>query len=151
LLLSALAQNATHGAGATQLHDALNRDHDGAVLERPAEADLGTGQAILGHIFGDRRETVEQGLARATGLNPAAAGPLLAVLAPIVMGALGRTQRQQKLDPDGLSKVLQSERQELGAKAPGLMGALTGLLDRNRDGSIVDDVTGMLGGLFGRR
>ena len=32
-----------------------------------------------------------------------------------------------------------------------MMGALSQLLDRDRDGSVVDDLGGMLGGLFGRR
>jgi hypothetical protein len=151
LLLSALAHNVSQPGGAQDLHNALDRDHDGTVLDNPAAADPKDGDGILGHMLGNRREAVEQGLARATGLSPSAAGPLLAVLAPIVMGALGRTQRQQGLDSNALSELLQRERQALGADAPGLMGALTGLLDRNRDGSVMDDVTSLIGGLFSRR
>jgi hypothetical protein len=64
---------------------------------------------------------------------------------------LGRTRAQQGLDPKGLSRVLGDEREELGARAPGLLGAVGRLLDRNNDGSALDDVGGLLGGLFGRR
>jgi hypothetical protein len=67
------------------------------------------------------------------------------------MGALGRTRAQQNLDPKGLSRVLGDEREELGARAPGLLGAVGRMLDRNNDGSALDDVSGLLGGLFGRR
>jgi hypothetical protein len=155
LLLGALAHNASQGDGAEQLHQALVRDHDGSVLEQPATvtegAGLSDGNAILGHILGDRRAAAEQGVSRASGLDLAKVGPLLAMLAPLVMGALGRTRAQQNLDPKGLSRVLGDEREELGARAPGLLGALGRMLDRNNDGSALDDVSGLLGGLFGRR
>jgi len=155
LLLGALAQNASQGDGAEQLHQALVRDHDGSVLDQPAAtvqgAGLLDGNAILGHILGDRRGAAEQGVSRASGLDLAKVGPLLAMLAPLVMGALGRARAQQGLDPKGLSRVLGDEREELGARAPGLLGAVGRLLDRNNDGSALDDVGGLLGGLFGRR
>jgi hypothetical protein len=73
------------------------------------------------------------------------------MLAPLVMGALGRTRAEQGLDPDGLTRVLGNEREELGARAPGILGAVGRLLDRDNDGSALDDVGGLLSGLFGRR
>jgi hypothetical protein len=137
------------------LHQALVRDHDGSVLEQPAAlpdgAGLRDGEAILGHILGDRRAVAEQGVSRASGLDLAKVGPLLAMLAPLVMGALGRTRAEQGLDPDGLTRVLGNEREELGARAPGILGAVGRLLDRDNDGSALDDVGGLLSGLFGRR
>lgn len=155
LLLGALAHNASQPAGAEELHKALVRDHDGSVLDQPAAVADGAGprdgDAILGHILGDRREVAEQGISRASGLDLAKVGPLLAMLAPLVMGALGRTRAQEGLDPNGLSQVLSSERDELGTRAPGMLGVVGKLLDRNQDGSVLDDVSGMLGGLFGRR
>jgi hypothetical protein len=155
LLLGALAHNASQGDGAEQLHQALVRDHDGSVLDQPAAvtdgAGLRDGNAILGHILGDRREVAEQGISRASGLDLSKVGPLLAMLAPLVMGALGRTRAQQGLDPNGLSRVLGHESEDLGTRAPGLLGAVGRLLDRNKDGSALDDVSGLLGGLLGRR
>jgi hypothetical protein len=155
LLLGALAKNAGEGDGAQQLHQALVRDHDGSALDHPgAVADdsrLRDGDAILGHILGDRRSIAEQGISRASGLDLSKVGPLLAMLAPLVMGALGRARTERGLDPGGLGQVLNQERDELGARAPGVLGALGQLLDRNKDGSVLDDVGGLLGGLFGRR
>ena len=40
------------------------------------------------------------------------------------------------------------QQQQVQQNAPDLLGTLTGLLDSNKDGSIVDDVAGMLGKLF---
>jgi hypothetical protein len=155
LLLGALAKNASEGDGAQQLHQALVRDHDGSALDDPAAvADDGRirdGDAILGHVLGDRRAIAEQGISRASGLDLSKVGPLLAMLAPLVMGALGRARTERGLDPGGLGQVLGEEREELGARAPGVLGAVGQLLDRNKDGSVLDDVGGLLGGLFGRR
>jgi hypothetical protein len=155
LLLGALAHNASNRDGAEQLHEALVRDHDGTVLDQPATIGAGQnqsdGEAILGHILGDRRSVAEQGISQASGLDLSKVGPLLTMLAPLVMGALGRARAQQGLDSQGLARVLGQEQQELGARAPGLLGAVGRLLDRNKDGSALDDIGGMLGGLFGRR
>jgi hypothetical protein len=155
LLLGALARNASQSDGAQQLHQALQRDHDGSALDNSAavadDARLRDGDAILGHVLGDRRAIAEQGISRASGLDLSKVGPLLAMLAPLVMGALGRTRAERDLDPDGLGRVLGEERDGLGARAPGVLGAVGRLLDRDNDGSVLDDVGGLLGGLFGRR
>jgi hypothetical protein len=155
LLLGALAKNASEGDGAQQLHQALVKDHDGSALDNPVvvadEAQLRDGDAILGHVLGDRRSIAEQGISRASGLDLSKVGPLLAMLAPLVMGALGRARTERNLDPGGLGQVLGEERKDLGARAPGVLGAIGQLLDRNKDGSVLDDVSGLLGGLFGRR
>jgi hypothetical protein len=153
LLLGALAKNASNPDGARQLHDALARDHDGSRLDRlpDPEADRPEGDAILRHVLGDRRGVAEQGIAKASGLDLAKVGPLLAMLAPVVLGALGKTRNERGLGPQDLSAMLGGERDAMSAASPGMMGALSQLLDRDRDGSVVDDLGGMLGGLFGRR
>lgn len=155
VLLGALAKNSSTPTGAQQLHDALARDHDGSVLDAPglpAEGTVaGQGDAILGHVLGDRRSLAEQGISKVSGLDLSKVGPLLAMLAPLVMGTLGRAQRDGKLDPGGLASTLGGERDALGANAPGVLGAVKKLLDRDNDGSVLDDVGGLLGGLFGRR
>ena len=158
MLLGALARNASRPDGAAALHQALTRDHDGSALDdlarAVAHADLGDGNAILGHVLGPRRDAVETGVSRVSGLDAQRAGQLLAVLAPIVMGAIGRMQRQKQLDPASLGGALAGERQNIERAAPGL-GALTALLDADGDGQIADDLIGRLGqglgGLFGRK
>jgi hypothetical protein len=63
------------------------------------------------------------------------------------MGAVGQTQRQNDLDPDGLSDFLGTQQKQTEEAAPGVMGALNSMLDSNRDGSVTDDVGRMLGNL----
>jgi hypothetical protein len=155
LLLGALAKNAGTPEGAQAIHDAVTRDHDGSILDNPnaatSPAATADGDAILGHVLGDRRSMAEQGISRASGLDMSKVGPLLAMLAPLVMGALGRAQRSGNLGAGGLASVLGMERDALGASAPGVLGVISRLLDRDHDGSVLDDVGGMLGGLLGRR
>jgi len=80
---------------------------------------------------------------------------LLPMLAPVVLGALGRQKRQANLNAEGLASMLGSERQQREQASPS-MGMLQGLLDQDGDGSIADDILGkvgkgLLGGLFGGR
>jgi hypothetical protein len=72
------------------------------------------------------------------------------MLAPLVMGALGRAKRENSLDAGGLSTLLTGEQEHLKESAPGVMGALSRFLDQNNDGSVMDDVSGLLGKAFRR-
>jgi hypothetical protein len=150
MLVGALARNAQDPDKAGALANALGR-HDGSVLDDVAgylgRGDTGDGDGILGHVLGGRKETVQTGLGQAAGLDPAKAGTLLAMLAPLVMGALGKAQREKGLDTGGLAGMLGGEQQRAADAAPGVMGMLSSLLDRDRDGSVMDDIGAMLGKL----
>lgn len=162
-LTGAMAQNAAQPQGAQQLSNALNKDHDGSLLDSldgflggmggmggGGGGNLGAGAAILGHVFGQRQQRVEGNLGRATGLNPQTMASLLAMLAPIVMAYLGRQQRQKQLDPGGLRDVLGQERQRI-EQVPQARTGLGALLDRDGDGQIMDDLANLAGGLFGNK
>jgi hypothetical protein len=154
LLLGGLARNSQSDEGAESLYGALVQDHDGSVLDDPGNLvsnyESGSGLGILGHIFGGQQNTVEQGVSQASGLDMSKVMPLLAILAPMVMGALGRTQREQGLGAGDLAGLLGGATRQTASNSP-LMGILTQVLDRNQDGSAVDDVMGMLGGFLGGR
>jgi hypothetical protein len=154
LLLSALSRNASTPQGAAALHTAVTNDHDGSILDNVmgflGNAQQGPGAAILQHVLGGQQQTVQQGLAQSTGMAPAAMGQLLKVLAPMVLGAVGRTTAQQGLGADALAGLLGSNNQMAQTAAPGLLGSLNKLLDHDGDGSALNDVAGMLGKFLGR-
>lgn len=143
MLFSALAARANRPEGAQALAGALDRDHDGSVLDDVAGfftgAGPGPGQAILGHVLGGQQAAAEAHISRASGLDSGAAGRLLAMLAPLVMGSLGRVKRSQGLDPSALSDLLGQERRQAAAAAPAELGGLMQLLDADGDGSVIDD------------
>ncbi len=153
LLLSALAGNAAHPDGARALDTAVRERHDGSLLDnlsgylqKGASTD---GEGIIRHVLGDRTPHVEAGIGKTTGLDAGKIARLLPILAPIVMAALGRMKQQRGLDANGLATLVTGERERLNESAPGVMGALGRFLDRNHDGSITDDVGGILGSVFG--
>jgi hypothetical protein len=152
LILAALARNASQPQGAESLHEAINKDHDGSILDNligylgnPQSAN---GAGILGHVFGDQRPAIENNLAQATGMDQSSAGGLLETIAPLVMGALGQAQRQEGLDTSGLSNLLATQQQRAQASAPDMMGMLGSMLDQNQDGSATDDLQRMAASFF---
>ena len=154
LLLSALARNAGDTNEAQSLARAVSDDHDGTILDDVpgyvGRASEGPGAGILRHVLGGRQPAVQQGLSQATGLDAGKAGTLLTMLAPLVMGALGRAKRENSLDAGGIATLLTGEQEHLKQSAPGVMGALGRFLDQDNDGSVMDDVTGLLGKAFRR-
>ena len=152
LIVAALARNAARPGGAQELHQAVTTDHDGSILDNlPGYLDdprAANGAGILGHVFGGQQGAVQNTVAQATGLDPNAAGSILEIVAPLVMGAVGQTARQNELDPGGLSDFLDTQRQQTEAAAPGLTGALNSVLDSNHDGSVTDDLGRLLGTFF---
>jgi hypothetical protein len=160
VLVEALSRNASDPTGAQALERAVQKDHDGSILDDlggllgGAGGGGGIGGAILGHILGGRQGGVQEGIGRATGLDAASVGKLLVILAPIVMGALGRAS-QGRSGSGGLGDLLGGAQRQVQEQAPQSTDFLSSILDANKDGSALDDVArmgaGMLGGLFGRK
>lgn len=151
MLLAGLAKNASQPDGAQALFGALEKKHDGGMLDDLAgflgKSDTADGEGILGHVFGNRRATVEQGVGKAAGgMDPAKVARMMSMLAPMVMGYLGRQKRQKNLDARSLGDLLGGEAGLMEQKSPGF-GMLGKLLDKDGDGSIADD---LLGKLFGK-
>lgn len=152
-LVGALARNAQSPDGAAALAGALDRDHDGSVLnDLPAllGSGGGAGASILNHVLGAQQGAVASGIGAATGLDAGKSGQLLAMLAPIVMGALGSAKRSGGLDAGGLAAMLGQERSAIGGAGGGALGGLMQLIDRDGDGSVVNEIGGMLGKMMGR-
>ncbi|HEV8238643.1 MAG TPA: DUF937 domain-containing protein [Thermoanaerobaculia bacterium] len=156
-LLGALQRNSATPHGEAALASALDRDHDGSILDNlgglldggPSAAN----ERSLDHIFRDRRAPVEEAVAQRAGLDRGQAMRLIAMLAPIVLGALSRARQSRgagaQAGGGGLGDILGAAlgglRQQ-GAGGGGLGGILGGLLDRNHDGSFLDDLLGGGGG-----
>ena len=130
---------------------------------------------ILGKVFGGNSEQAASSVAQEAGISTGQAGGLMAMLAPMLMGALGKAGGGD-LQPTGLSGMLggllgggggggglgamlggllgggggsgdaATATPAGGGAAAGMMGKVTGMLDQNKDGSIVDDVQRMAKG-----
>jgi hypothetical protein len=71
------------------------------------------------------------------------------MLAPLVMGALGRAKRQGPAGSGGLADILGGATRQVDQQAPDLMGSLGRMLDADGDGSPIDDIANIAGSLFG--
>ena len=157
MLIGAMARNASSEGGASALAGALDRDHDGSVLDDIAGFVMGggaqqsNGAGILGHIFGGNQPAVEQGISQASGVNMSTIAKLLPLLAPIVMGYLGRQKQQQGMDAGALAGALGQQQQQMEQEQSPLMGMLSSVLDSNKDGSMMDDAMRLAGGFLSRR
>lgn len=163
LLIGALDHTAE--ADPRALHEALERDHDGSVLdeldtllgraakgERPTDTGTMTegdvaadrraldGPGILDHLLGDRREPVEVGISRASKLQVEYVRKLLSLLAIVVMEALGRLQRELELDVDDLRALLQAEGEEVQEQLAERDTRLLHFLDEDTEGDVMGNV-----------
>ena len=150
-LTAALAKNASTPEGASALSNALDRDHDGSVLDnvmdmlggraQPQNSRAMNGAGILGHLLGNKQNGAADMISQMSGLNSGQTGSLMSILAPMVMGALGKQKRQEGLDIGGLTSMLSGVKQSQQGNQG--MDLISSFIDRDGDGSIVDDITKM--------
>jgi len=150
LLLGTLAKNTSSQDGANALWSALTKDHDGSVLNNISNVNLGDGAKILGHIFGSQEQNAQETVSQNSGINTNQSQLLLQVLAPLVLGYLGKQQRQEGLDASGLAGMLGGLFQQNSSSGSPAMQILSQFLDKNRDGNMVDDVAKMGMNILGK-
>ncbi|MEG3659707.1 DUF937 domain-containing protein [Arenibacter palladensis] len=170
LLLGAMKKNVTSPKGAEGLMNALSSKHDGGLLDNLGglfgggvdQSVINDGAGILGHVFGGKQANVENALSQKSGLDAGTVAQILKIAAPLVMAYLGKQKAQSNVnDANGLNSLLGSM---LGGQPEQNQSLITTLLDADGDGSVLDDVAGMvmgtskkksglgglLGGLFGK-
>jgi hypothetical protein len=152
LIVAALARNASQPQGAQDLHQAVASEHDGSILDQLGSylgnPEAANGSGILGHVLGCEQPAAANSLANATGMDQNAAGSLLEMVAPMVMGAVGREQQQNGLDANGLSQFLAQQNAQAQTAEPGFMSSITSMLDSNHDGSVSDELSSIAGKFF---
>ena len=154
-MLAALGKNAGTEKGAEELNNALEKKHDGSILDNLSgylsNPDLKDGAGILNHLFGNQTSNVANAVSQSSGLDTNGSMKMLQMLAPILMGMLGQQKKQNKLDAKGLGNLTSMLASNFGSEAgaSGIMEAVTNLLDANKDGNVMDDILGMVGKFFG--
>jgi len=158
-IMVGLTRNSASSEGAAGLAGALDRDHDGSVLDDVmgylgGGGNLADGAGILGHVLGGRQSNIESAVSRSTGVDIASVGKIMAMVAPLIMGALGRAKRKQGFDASGLAEMLGQQERVARQASPSAVDLFTKMLDSDGDGDPMDDIvkmgSGLLGGLFGK-
>jgi hypothetical protein len=143
-LAAGFQRNMATPQGLDSLVSALGGGQHQRYVEDPNALSLpevtADGNGILGHVFGSKdvsREVASRAAAQ-TGLSEGVLKSMLPVVAAMMMGTMSR-QAQPGQQQAGV-----------GTSENSLLGMLAPMLDSNRDGSMVDDVIGMLGRCTGR-
>lgn len=149
-LIGALSRNASNPQGANALASALDRDHDGSILNdlagflggSPAVSNTSmlNGAGILNHVLGGKQNGAIDMIAKASGLDKSQTGQLLITLAPIIMGMLGKVKKENNLNQGSLSDLLRGTTKQVVKQQPQNRSLLESILDRDGDGSYMDDV-----------
>lgn len=154
-LLSALNKNAQTG-GAEGISNAL-KQHDGSILDN-LSGFLGQGGnqqdglGILNHVLGNKQQNVASAISQQSGISVGQVTQILALVAPIVMGYLGKQKQSEGLDSNGIAGLLgglvggtSTQSNQGGVN----LGGFEKLLDQGGDGQLgLGDAMGFLGGFF---
>ena len=158
MIIGAISRKGATEEGAAGIHGAIERDHDGSILDN-LSGFLGnkqyeeprSGAGILGHILGGRQERVNEGVSQASGVSRDSAGTLMKMLAPMVMGALSKQKQSRGLDAGGIMGLLGQEKESVEKQQGG--GLIGRLLDQDGDGDFdMGDMAKLaMGKLFGKK
>lgn len=141
-----VSSNVAQSGGLGSLIGALSNGNHSRYLDDSSQlsnsATVSDGNAILGHLFGSKdvsRQVASRG-AEKSGVSSDILKKMLPLVATMVMGSLSK---QREAPSSGLAEVLG------GLAGGGNQGSatsnlLTSFLDADGDGSIADDVMGML-------
>ncbi|MGN0002447.1 MAG: DUF937 domain-containing protein [Sphingobacterium composti] len=153
LMIAALNYNSKKSKEKEEgINKALEK-HNGGIFDQignlfgngPSEDD----NKIVNHMFGKNTEVVKDNLASKTGLSADKIGGALAILAPIVMGYLGK-QKQQESGGGGIGDLLGSVLgggQSTSSGGGGIIGSILGSVLGGSGNSNQSSSQGDLGGL----
>ena len=159
MLLAALGKEAADPSRRAGLHQAIQEDHDGSIIDNLQgylSGQMGgraaDGQGIVNHVLGDRQEPAVQALAGKSGLDLGTIASLLPLLAPIVMGMIGKKQGSGGLSMDSITDVLGGDTQRAATESPDIGDILGSVLGGGQGqaggaGGLGD----VLGSIFGKR
>ena len=153
ILMSAISKNANSSSSALSgLAGALDRDHDGSILDdlmglmtgrvQSQNQSMLNGAGILKHVLGGNQNSAVDMLSKMSGLDSNQSVSMLAKLAPMVLGVLGRFKKQKQLDSNGLQDYLSNSQQQYVKQNEGA-DIFTKFLDKDGDGSVMDEVASM--------
>lgn len=157
LIISYLRNKSQDSKEAEALNNALDKDHDGSILNDASqiESRQAEGGSILDHIFGGQKSSVENQLSQNTGISIDKIGPILAMLAPVVMGYIGKEKQQSNVGAGGLGDLLGGILGNASSQAQAqqsnplndILGSVLGGGQSQSSGSPLNDILGsVLGG-----
>ncbi len=151
-LMGAMSKNASTPDGAASLANALDKDHDGGLLDnmmdmfggnpQPQQSRAANGAGILKHVLGEKQSGAIDMISKMSGLDSSKTGSLMTMLAPIVMGSLGKAKKEQGFEVSDLTSFLGNSVKSTSNQSAE-MSMISKFIDQDGDGSVMDDIAGM--------
>jgi outer membrane protein OmpA-like peptidoglycan-associated protein len=137
-ILLGLMQKGSEPNGAASLIKMIQEGkHDGGILDNlgsvlgggSATTDfVSSGKNLFGSLFGGKAGGITDIIASVSGISKNAVASLLGILAPIVMGFLGKTLKAQgSLNPAGLTSLLLGQKDYIKSALPSGLTQLMGV------------------------
>jgi len=98
----------------------------GSILKGGNAGNATLGNRLLTMILGGNSSAVADTIGRSSGLSPSVASSLLSMVAPMVLGVLGRRIRTDGLSASGLGSLLANEAESIRSAAPSGIASLLG-------------------------
>ena len=167
-LLGGLANNTVTEGGLSSLGAALDRDHDGSIIDDLAgmvggmlqgagqTSPANNGMGMLSHILGGQQEVAAEQIGQSSGLSAGQVMKLLPILAPIVMGVLGKAKNSGGLDLGSLASIIMGGAQQgqqqsgMGDLLGNILGSVMGGGQQQQTQQGGGLLGSLLGGLFGK-
>jgi outer membrane protein OmpA-like peptidoglycan-associated protein len=158
-ILGGLVNKGNSQVGASAILDFLkNQNEDGALLDNlvglfdgggATDELVNKGSGVLDFIFGNKSaaiDTILDLVSNSSGIGKSSASSLINMVAPLLMGVVGKSIKDNGLDTIGLEKLLSDQKTYLQAEAPaglfdklGIAGLGTVISDRVEE--VVAEVT----------
>ncbi|MCF8383551.1 MAG: DUF937 domain-containing protein [Chlorobium sp.] len=94
------------------------------------------GSDLLSFLFGSKLGNLEAVVSSATGLAKGSSSSLLAMLAPLIMGILGKQAADENLDSAGVVNLLDSQKGFVQSAAPAALSNVLGLASLSQLGGL---------------
>lgn len=154
LLVSGMRKNVRSPQGASSLFNALRNDHSnnsagllGNILgSLPNILGQSSTTGILDNIFGQQLDPIITKFAQATGMPKEKAKQLLMLMAPIVLAYFANKMTSKNMSDRDLAREVEVDydNADTDLRTKQDAGLLEKLLDRDRDGNMMDEVGGLL-------
>jgi len=149
-LLGGLMSKGSTESGASGIMDMITKgNYDGSILDNLGNVFSGgsstsnfmnAGSLLTSSLFGGSKlGSVLDVVTKATGMRRSSSSSLMNLLAPIVMGLIGKQVKKGGLNASGLMNMLMGQKDHVAAALPAGMGSVLGFADLN--GGVTEKVT----------
>ena len=143
MLAGGVKKNVKKG-GLDSLISALNSGNHSQYIDNPSQlestAAVSDGDAILGHLLGSKEVSREVAghASQNTGIDSSILKKMLPIVATMVMGGMSKQSGSGGI----LGSLLGAGQSQQPSQSSGLESVLTSFLDKDGDGSVIDDLMG---------